>query len=138
MGEAARKTVLVVDDDNDVRKFLKIVLADAGFNVMIAADGFEALDMVEKQIPDLISLDLVMPGKSGVMFYRDLIKNNAWSGIPVIIVTGQARNKSGKTDLEEITMTGPGIYLEKPVRSQDYIAAVRQILGMESQDGKPA
>jgi CheY-like chemotaxis protein len=132
MAERVGKTVLVVDDEPDVRNYLKAALVEAGFDVVIAEDGFEALEAVEKQIPDLISLDLVMPRKSGVKFYRDLAKNSEWSKIPIIIVTGHARDDLGKADLKELTMSGPGIYLEKPVKPDNYIAAIKKTLGMDT------
>jgi len=132
MAANARKRVLVVDDEADVRNFLRAALTEAGFEVVTACDGFEALQEVEKQIPDLISLDLVMPRKSGVKLYRDLGRHKVWSKIPIIIVTGHARDDLGKADLKELTMSGPGVYLEKPVRPDNYVAAVKGILGMES------
>ncbi len=132
MAENAKKTVLVVDDEADVRNFLKAALIEAGFNVILAEDGNIALDQVKKQIPDLISLDLVMPQKSGAKFYRELSKNKEWKKIPVIIVTGHARDDLGKSDLKELTMSGPGIYLEKPVKPANYIAAIKKILGMDT------
>lgn len=132
MAENARKTVLVVDDEADVRSFLKAALMEAGFAVVTASDGFEALEQIKKSAPDLISLDLVMPRKSGVILYRDLAKNKAWSKIPIIIVTGHARDDLGKSDLKELTMSGPGVYLEKPVRPDNYVAAVKSILGMDT------
>jgi CheY-like chemotaxis protein len=128
MGEAARKTILVVDDEADIRRFLKTALIEAGFEVMTAGDGFEALDRLKEKTPDLISMDLVMPRRSGVMLYRDLIKSREWSQIPVIIVTGHARDEVGRADLKELTISGPGIYLEKPVRPKDYIASIKNIL----------
>ncbi|MFH2056727.1 MAG: response regulator, partial [bacterium] len=85
-----------------------------------------------RQIPDLISLDLVMPRKSGAKFYRELSREKKWSKIPIIIVTGHAQDDLGKADLRELTMSGPGVYLEKPVRPDNYIAAVKKILGMEN------
>lgn len=132
MADGARKTVLVVDDEADVRSFLKAALTEAGFAVITASDGFEALAQLEKHSPDLISLDLVMPRKSGVILYRDLAKNKAWSKIPIIVVTGHARDDLGKADLKELTMSGPGVYLEKPVRPDNYVAAVKSILGMDT------
>jgi len=132
MPDTDKKTVLVVDDEADVRKFLKAALVEAGFDVITANDGFEALAEVKKQVPDLISLDLVMPKKSGAKFYRDLSKNKVWAKIPIIIVTGHARDDVGKADLQELTMSGPGIYLEKPVKPDNYVAAVKQILGMDT------
>ncbi len=132
MAQPVGKTVLVVDDEADVRNYLKAALVEAGFDVVTADNGFEALDAVDKQIPDLISLDLVMPRKSGVKFYRELAKNSAWSKIPIIIVTGHARDDLGKADLKELTMSGPGIYLEKPVKPNNYIAAIKKTLGMDT------
>ncbi len=126
------KTVLVVDDETDVRNFLKAALLEAGFKVVVAKDGFEALEQVQAGEPDLISLDLVMPGKSGAKFYRDLTRNKQWAKIPILIVTGHAHDELGNADLKELTMSGPGVYLEKPVSPENYIAAVKRILGMDT------
>ena len=126
------RTVLVVDDETDVRNFLKAALVEAGFKVVVAKDGFEALEQVQAGEPDLISLDLVMPGKSGAKFYRDLTRNKQWAKIPVLIVTGHAHDELGRADLKELTMSGPGVYLEKPVSPENYIAAVKRILGMDT------
>ncbi len=105
-----------------------------GFEVILAEDGNIALEKIKAQTPDLISLDLVMPRKSGVKFYRELSKQKKWSKIPVLIVTGHARDDLGKSDLKELTMSGPGVYLEKPVKPNNYIAAIKQILKMDSTD----
>ena len=132
MTKGGKKTVLVVDDEADVRNFLKVALVAAGFEVVTAQDGFEAMDEVKKRVPDLISLDLVMPKRSGAKFHRELGKNKEWAKIPIIIVTGHARDDLGKADLKELTMSGPGIYLEKPIKPENYIAAVKTILGMDT------
>jgi len=132
MTDPAEKNILVVDDEEDVRDFLKLALTEAGFTVRTASDGLEALEEVKKRVPDLISLDLVMPKKSGAKFHRELTKNKAWAKIPIIIVTGHARDDLGKADLRELTMSGPGIYLEKPIKPDRYVAAVKQVLGLET------
>lgn len=132
MAQPEDMTILVVDDEEDVRKFLSMALIEAGFKVVTASDGFEALEQVKKQKPNLISLDLVMPKRSGVTFYRDLNKNKEYSKIPIIIVTGHARDDLGRSDLKELTMSGPGVYLEKPVKPDNYIAAIKQILGLDT------
>jgi DNA-binding response OmpR family regulator len=129
-----KKKVLVVDDEDDVRIFLTTALTEAGFDVVAARDGFEALAELKKEPADLVSLDLVMPRKSGVMFYREMMKRKEWRGIPVLIVTGHARDQLGKADLRELTMSGPGIYLEKPVKPENYIAAIKKLLGMETSE----
>ena len=59
MAKAQDKTVLVVDDEPDVREYLAMVLSDAGFKVVTAADGVEALELIRRSTPDFISLDLV-------------------------------------------------------------------------------
>jgi CheY-like chemotaxis protein len=125
------KCVLVVDDEPDVRDYLKSALMDAGFQVETACDGLEAMEMVRRNPPDLISLDLVMPRHSGARFYQALQKDKQFSRIPVLIVTGHARDDMGRADFEEMTMSGPGVYLEKPVHPDTYVAAVRRLLGME-------
>ena len=129
-----KKKILVVDDEKDVREFLKAALVESGFDVAEAEDGNIALEKIKNDIPDLISLDLVMPKKSGAKLYRELSKNKEWSKIPVIIVTGHARDDLGKADLKELTMSGPGIYLEKPVKPHNYIAAIKKILKMDTTD----
>ena len=126
------KHVLVVDDEADVRNYLKAALEDAGFEVETAADGFEATKAVLRQPPDLISLDLVMPRQSGARFYHELRRDHTLSKIPVLIVTGHARDELGRTDFEEMTLSGPGVYLEKPVTPETYVSAVRRMLGLET------
>jgi CheY-like chemotaxis protein len=134
MSISEKKTVLVIDDEQDVRKYLTMALEDAGFEVVTACDGFEGMEKVKEIGPDLISLDLVMPKRSGAKFYRELMKNKQLSKIPVIIVTGHARDEFGKADLKELTMSGPEIYLEKPVKPDNYIAAVKKLIGMDTSE----
>jgi CheY-like chemotaxis protein len=124
------KTVLIVDDEDDVRTYLEMALEDAGYTVITASDGNEGLAKLSEKTPDLISLDVVMPKGSGVKFYRELKKKPEWSDIPVIVVTGHARDELGKADFNEMTMSGPGVYLEKPVTAAKYVEAVGQILGV--------
>jgi CheY-like chemotaxis protein len=132
MSDEHRKRVLVVDDEADVRAYLSMALEDAGFEVVTAADGLAALEIARGNPPDLISLDLIMPRHSGARCYHDLQKDKHLSRIPVLIVTGHARDQLGRADFEEMTMSGPGIYLEKPVSSESYVAAVRKLLGVET------
>jgi CheY-like chemotaxis protein len=131
MGENLNKRILIVDDEADVREYLKVALEDAGFEVETACDGLEAIEKIRRNPPDLISLDLVMPKHSGVKCYRELQKDKALNKIPVLTVTGHARDDLGKADFEEMTMSGPGVYLEKPVSMKNYVSAVRKLLGLE-------
>ena len=88
MARAEEKTVLVVDDEPDVLGFLQSALDDAGFHVLTASDGNEAIECLKNHRVDFISLDLVMPNKSGARCLYEIRKNKEWSRIPVVIVTG--------------------------------------------------
>lgn len=125
------KHVLIVDDEEDVRNYLRAALEDAGFVVETARDGLEGLEKARRQPPDLISLDLVMPKHSGIKLFRELRRDPALARIPVLTVTGHARDELGRADFEEMTMSGLGVYLEKPVRPASYVGAVCRMLGIE-------
>ena len=135
MARAEDKTVLVVDDEPNVREYLAALLEDAGFNVVKAADGEEALIMIKERKPDFISLDLIMPKKSGHKLLYELRKDRELSRIPVLIVTAHAKTDLGKQDLQDIldssVMSGPGTYLEKPVDPQNYVRSIQRTLGVE-------
>ena len=135
MARAEDKTVLVVDDEPNVRDYLAQILSDAGFNVQTAGDGSEAMEMIRANPPDFISLDLVMPRKSGHKLLYELRKDRALAQIPVLIVTAHAKDELGEVELKDIVdnrvITGPGVYLEKPVRPLDYVRCVQRALGME-------
>jgi CheY-like chemotaxis protein len=129
--------VLVVDDEQDVRDYLRGALVDAGFTVETAVDGLDAMAKVRQRPPDAISLDLVMPHHSGARFYRELQKDARLSKIPVLIVTGHARDDLGGPDFEEMTLRGPGVYLEKPVSPDTFVSAIRALLKLESPPPAP-
>jgi len=139
MATAQEKTVLVVDDEPDVRDYLSMILMDAGFNVVTASDGVEALEIIRAKKPDFISLDLVMPRKSGQKLLYELRKDRELARIPVLIVTAHAQTELGKGDLADImenkVISGPSVYLEKPVRPLDYVNCVRRALGIEVTEG---
>lgn len=135
MARAEDKTVLVVDDEPNVRLFLQTALEDVGFNVVTAADGDEALEIIRANRPDFISLDLVMPKRSGPRLLYELKRDKELSRIPVLIVTAHAKTDMGRGDLEEImansTMSGAGVILEKPVKPAAYVRHVKEALGIE-------
>ncbi len=135
MERAQDKTILVVDDEPDVRHYLRAILEDAGFNVVTAPDGQQALEMIRSDPPDFISLDLLMPKKTGHQLLYELKKDKVLSRIPVLIVTAHAKDELGKRDLDDLlqnrVMSGPGTYLEKPVQPMSYVRSVQRALGIE-------
>lgn len=135
MTSAREKTVLVVDDEPNIRHYLKTVLQDAEFNVLTAEDGVEALRLIKEHRPDFISLDLIMPRKSGHKLLFELKRDKALSRIPVLVVTAHARDELGKNDLQELldqrVMSGPETYLEKPIDPLAYVRCVQRALGID-------
>jgi CheY-like chemotaxis protein len=135
MEKTEDKTILVVDDEEDIRDYLSTVLEDAGFRVVTAEDGIAALQCLKREVPDFISLDLVMPGKSGMRFLREMRRNPEWAGIPFVVVTAHAHDALGRDDLQDILsgrpLSGPSVYLEKPVKPDQYVRLICDRLGIE-------
>ena len=82
------KKILIIDDDLVVVKYLQAVFSDNGYETCTATSSMEGLDVVRKEKPDLITLDLQMPGEWGPRFYRKLIQDKDLKDIPVIVVSG--------------------------------------------------
>lgn len=139
MARPDEKTVLVVDDDADVVYYLSTALEDAGFRVELAFSVDEALEKVRQHPPDFVSLDMVMPKKSGIVLYHELRRHAAWKQIPVLFVTGKAKDEHVKRDLDaalaDSSMVGPSTYLEKPVTAERFVAAVAGQLGVSLATG---
>lgn len=125
--------VLVVDDDPDVRSFVVTVLEENEYTPLEAEDGVEGLEVIIKEKPDLVILDVLMPRGSGIRLYRKLKTDDTLKGIPVIMFTGIAMRSFLKSQkaLEEFSggeVPKPDIYLEKPVEPDELAAAIKQKL----------
>lgn len=142
MARAQDKRVLVVEDEPDVRMFLQTVLEDAGFQVLTAADGEIAWRMIQEYRPDFISLDLILPKKSGHRLLKDLRQDPELKKIPVLIVTAHADDELGRDDPENVLNSfvaeGPGRLLTKPVKPIDFVRCVQDALGVEEGEGVEA
>jgi len=82
------KKIMVVDDDPVIVKYIVTLLQDNGYATCTAADGLEAYHMLKHEQPDLIALDLEMPEEWGTKFYRRLTKDEKFSSIPVVVISG--------------------------------------------------
>ncbi|KPA15304.1 chemotaxis protein CheY [Candidatus Magnetomorum sp. HK-1] len=135
MANASDKRILVVDDEPDVRNFLAACISDAGFQVETAVDGVNALEKVEENPPDLMTLDMVMPRKSGIRVMRALKENEKWSKIPVIVITAHAKDEFGSDDIKEFqafaTRHKPRITMEKPITPAKLVNTICDILSVE-------
>jgi CheY-like chemotaxis protein len=122
------KTILVVDDEPDVVKYFKTLFEDNGYRAITAMDGVEAMQKVRAEHPDLVTLDITMPNKTGVRTYRDIKENDELKHIPVLIVTGVQREFKNFIS-SRTQVPAPEGYLEKPVALDDVLAEVRRLIG---------
>jgi CheY-like chemotaxis protein len=137
MSDIEKKTVLVVDDEPDIQLYLKTVLEDSGFDIILANNGREALTRMFEKKPDIISLDLIMPKMLGIKFFKYIRKHEKFHDIPVVIVTAHAKDELGKKDLEKIqkmSKDSPVPYLEKPINPTEYIKTIKKVLGLSLDD----
>ena len=107
-GDGTLKTILIVDDDEDVRSALKLVLGQNGFKVLEAKDGGEGLTIATANAPDLVISDVMMDNVNGFMLREMLLKDPATAGIPMILITGAAQNAGAWESDAAVT------YLRKP------------------------
>lgn len=121
---ASRKTVLIVDDDRDVRFVLGAILNYDGYRVVEAADGPSGITLAEEHRPDVVIMDLRMPGMSGLDAARALRKREETSQIPVVALTAD--------DLESWEELGRDVFhsfLRKPIEPKQLNEHVRAIIG---------
>ena len=116
-----RGTVVVVDDDRQIRGFIKMVLEFEGFRVLTAADGESALAVFETESPDLMLLDIMMPGMDGYTVCRRV---RQFSQLPIIMVTAMGDDAKVVAGLE----AGADDYVVKPVSAAQLVARVEAVL----------
>ncbi len=124
------KTILVVDDEPDVSKYLETVFIDNGFDVITAANGKECFEKATKEKPDLITLDISMPAESGVRAFRDLQESEITKDIPVIIITGIS-NEFKRFISSRKHVSPPVDYFEKPIDREKLIEKIKEILKID-------
>ena len=120
----AKQKILAVDDEEDILELLRFNLTKEGFSVVCAASGEEGLKTDHSQRPDLILLDLMLPGMDGLEVARRLKKEEATKDIPVIMVTAKGEEADIVTGLE----VGAEDYITKPFSRKVLIARVRAML----------
>jgi len=112
------QTVLVVDDDDALREMVGLVLAGAGYEPMFAADGISAVEVFTQRSPDLVLLDVMLPGQSGIEVCKQI---RAISGVPIVMLTA-------KGDTEDVVLgleAGADDYVVKPHKGAELLARVK-------------
>lgn len=123
---ASPKRILIVDDEEDIRTYLSTLLEDQGFQTVQAKDGEEAMKIIQTEPPDLITLDVSMPEKSGVKFFRELKTNDRWKQIPVIIVTGVSEDFKGFISSRH-QIPAPEGFVAKPISPEEILNLARKL-----------
>ncbi|MEV6343046.1 response regulator [Actinoplanes sp. NPDC051851] len=121
---APGRTILVVDDDEGVRDLVSFKLEMAGYRTITAADGCTALTVVGESRPDLVVLDIMMPGLDGLSVCYKMHADPATATIPVIMLSGVA----SATDIDLAFVSGAEEYLAKPLNTADLVRRVGWLL----------
>ena len=121
---ARRQTILVVEDDEDLRRLFRTALTLSGYDVEEAGDGLEALQKIDYSQPDLVVLDVILPEVSGLVVQQEIAAHMVNRDIPIVFITGSA------LELSEI---GSACLLRKPVTPDRLVNTVRSCLAAGSQ-----
>jgi DNA-binding response OmpR family regulator len=114
-----QKRILIVEDDADVRRFYRTILAMAGYDVEEAGDGVDALRLIENNVPDLIVLDLMLHSLDGVSVQQELAAGSLTARIPIVVVTGSTI---------DTTALNVACVLHKPVMPDELVNTVKQCM----------
>lgn len=127
MSDLSGYRVLIVDDDSDAREFIRTVLSDEKAAIVEAKDGFEALEVARREKPDLVTLDITMPGKTGAQVYEEMRRDPDLRDIPVCIVSGQPELRQL---IYQRVVPPPDGYLDKPISENALLLIVKKILAL--------
>jgi two-component system alkaline phosphatase synthesis response regulator PhoP len=119
-----RYRVLIVEDDADIRELIRYNLSQEGFVVEEAADGTQALEKVKRRVPDLLLLDLMLPGMPGLQVCRQMRAERETAHLPILIVTAKGTEVDKVLGLE----MGADDYVVKPFSPRELVARVKALL----------
>jgi two-component system OmpR family response regulator len=131
MGETGEKTggktVIVVEDERNIIEAISFILSRDGWDVKTHSNGHDAVEAVRARAPDLVILDVMLPGKSGFDILQDMRKDDELSTIPVLMLTARGQER----DREMAERAGADRYMTKPFSNAEVLEAVRDLVGDE-------
>ncbi|MDO8525247.1 MAG: response regulator, partial [Candidatus Omnitrophota bacterium] len=119
-----KETILIVEDEKDIVKMLEYNLKKEGFKTLSARGGEDALDLAVRQRPDLVVLDLMLPGIDGLEVCKNLKGDTKTASIPVIMLTAKSQESDKIVGLE----LGADDYMTKPFSPRELIARIKAVL----------
>ncbi len=122
---ADKKTILVVDDEITILTLLAARLINAGYDVLKADNGIDAVNIAKEKIPDLIILDIIMPRMDGMAVSQRLKEDNSTKNIPIVFLTAL----QGKEEEMDGHKSGKNIVFSKPFDSKELLATIKQLVG---------
>jgi len=125
-----KKTILIVEDDEDIQQLVGYNLIKAGFLIEYSDSGEQALDKIKKLAPDLILLDLMLPGMDGIEVCKVLHSNNQTAEIPIIMLTA----KGEETDIVGGLEVGADDYITKPFSPQILLSRIKAVLRRKAKE----
>ncbi len=130
---ATEKLVLFVDDDENVRMFVRAIMESEGWGALEARHGQEAVDLAEAEMPDLIIMDVMMPVMDGFEAFRRLRGSPFTDRMPIIILTGYDAGKGTKYTREDLEaafgVSAPEAFVDKPVDAAHLLHCVLGVMG---------
>ena len=127
-----KRKILIVDDEIDMCFFLKTLFETSGYTPLVTRNGTEGLAVAKAEIPDLIVLDVMMPGEGGAHMYRELKSDETFSAIPVIMLSA-VEQKAFYHYLKmlniqvDTSIPNPDLYMEKPPDPDELLKAVQNL-----------
>jgi DNA-binding response OmpR family regulator len=125
MRPAVSASILVADDEPNIVLSLEFLLKQAGFRVRTVSDGEAALAAIAQDPPDLVLLDVMIPGRDGYAVCQEIRGNPAWRSMRIIMLTA----KGGEAQREKGLSLGADEYVTKPFSTRELVARIRRILG---------
>src|SRR6266508_2530527 len=122
----ARRKILVVDDDSDIRRLIHLRLRGE-FETVFATDAITAVSIAKKERPDLVLLDLGLPGGDGLVVMQRFAALPMLELIPIVVVTARDRGAYEEASIEG----GAEAFIQKPFTAEELLATVRRVLGEE-------
>ena len=128
-----KKTILIVEDEPSVVAYLETLLQDSGYDTISAGDGVAAMEKAKAARPDLVCLDINLPVKSGVGFYRSLKGDPSLAATPVVIVTAVTGLGGNPRDFERFISTRkhvppPEAFIAKPIDRADFLETLARVI----------